>query len=69
MMYEVWGRGGLIRSYTDKMLAVRAMLRMDAPAGVSLGASLLSVRDGTTPKQRAAIEYAVAQAHAGDAKI
>lgn len=67
--YEVWGRGGLISSHADKALANKAFRRQDAPAALTLGASVLAVRDGTTPKQRAAIEHAVALAHAGDAKI
>ena len=69
MMYEVWGRAGKISAHADKGLANKAFRRQDAPAALTLGASLLAVRDGTTPKQRAAIEHAVALAHAGDAKI
>lgn len=67
--YEVWGREGAVKSFEDKSLAVRAMLRMPAPAGVALGASLLCVRDGTTPKQRAAIEHALSQAHPDAPKV
>lgn len=67
--YEVWNLKGLVASREDSQLARKVLHATSAPCAIALGASVLSVREGTTPKQREAIEALVKAAHPEAAKI
>jgi len=67
--YEIWGLKGLVASREDSQLARKVLRATSAPCAIALGASVLSVREGTTPKQREAIEALVKAAHPEAAKI
>lgn len=68
-LYEVWTPRGCVSGYSDKGLADKAFRRASSPALLTLGASVLAVREGTTQRQRAAIEEALKAARSGGETI